>query len=76
MADVYLKSGAWLGAAFVLLVVGNIVHQLLPRRASEPPAVFHWIPFVGNAVEYGLEPYRFFKRQQKKVSVHLRLSPI
>ncbi|KAH7310429.1 cytochrome P450 51A [Stachybotrys elegans] len=50
----------------VVVFVGNILYQLLPKSKSEPPMVFHWIPFVGNAVSYGLSPYDFFVRCREK----------
>lgn len=40
---------------------------MLPRKKSEPPLVFHWIPFIGNAIAYGKDPYAFLTSCQKKV---------
>lgn len=55
--------------AFVLAVVLNVLGQLLPvrRRGSEPPLVFHWVPFIGSTVTYGMDPYKFFFECRKKV---------
>lgn len=50
------------------IFVGNLLRQFAPRRDGKPPVVFHWLPFVGNAVSYGLDPYRFFTNCREKVS--------
>ncbi|KAE8215815.1 hypothetical protein CF327_g923 [Tilletia walkeri] len=45
----------------VLAVVLNILAQLvLPKDRSAPPVVFHWVPVIGSAVTYGIDPYKFF----------------
>ncbi|KAM4056694.1 cytochrome p450 [Hirsutella rhossiliensis] len=44
----------------------NILWQLLPKSKSEPPLVFHWIPFVGNAVSYGMDPFEFYTSCRQK----------
>ena len=55
-------------ASFILLaVVLNILKQLLLKKPNEPPMVFHWFPVVGSTVTYGMDPYAFFFRNQKKV---------
>ncbi len=61
------RIAAWAAALLLLAVVGNILQQLIPRGKSEPPRVFHWIPVVGNAVQYGLDPYKFFVECRAKV---------
>ncbi|KAJ2969501.1 hypothetical protein NQ176_g8628 [Zarea fungicola] len=51
----------------VALVVVNACRQvLLPRNKSEPPTVFHWIPYIGNAVSYGMDPVAFFVKYRAK----------
>lgn len=62
------RLGAYGVAALFLVVVLNVLRQLLPRKRSEPPLVFHWIPLVGNAVSYGMDPLDFYQRCRKKVS--------
>lgn len=48
-------------------VVLNVASQLLvPRSKSSPPVVFHWFPFIGSAVTYGMDPYTFFFENRKK----------
>ncbi|KAI6778071.1 Eburicol 14-alpha-demethylase-like protein [Emericellopsis cladophorae] len=62
----FVKYVQWSASAFALLFVVNIIRQLLPRSKSDPPAVLHWIPFIGNAIEYGLAPYSFFTKNREK----------
>lgn len=59
---------AGLAASFVLLVVLNVLRQLLFRNPKEPPIVFHWVPFVGSTISYGIDPYHFFFHCRQKVS--------
>ena len=47
----------------------NALRQIFFKNTSKPPVVFHWIPFIGSTVTYGIDPYRFFFRCQAKVSV-------
>ncbi|TLD20436.1 hypothetical protein PspLS_08601 [Pyricularia sp. CBS 133598] len=56
--------------ASLLFIIGSVIlnalWQQLPRPKSEPPLVFHWLPFIGNAVSYGTDPYRFYSRCREK----------
>ncbi|RGP77082.1 cytochrome family 51 sterol 14-demethylase [Fusarium longipes] len=52
----------WALAALLSVIVANVLYQKLPRRPDEPPLVFHWLPFFGNAVAYGLDPCGFFEK--------------
>lgn len=54
-----------LGSLLTAIIV-NVLLQLLPRDKSEPPTVFHWIPFVGNAVSYGTDPCNFYMQCRHK----------
>ena len=65
----------WMLLFGVMLLLGNVLRQLLPRKKGEPPLVFHWIPFLGNSVMYGINPYEFFIRCRKKVSTDTGCSP-
>ncbi|KAF4454767.1 cytochrome P450, family 51 (sterol 14-demethylase) [Fusarium austroafricanum] len=56
----------WVISAFLAIISVNVLYQKLPRKASEPPLVFHWLPFFGNAVAYGLDPYGFFVKCREK----------
>lgn len=55
-------------ASFILLaIVLNVLKQLLLKNPNEPPLVFHWLPVIGSTVTYGIDPYKFFFANQKKV---------
>ncbi|CCJ29458.1 unnamed protein product [Pneumocystis jirovecii] len=49
-----------------LFFVSHIFPQLHQKDPSRPPVVFHWLPFIGSTIQYGLDPYKFFQEQQKK----------
>lgn len=55
----------------LVAVLLNVTHQLLFRRwnKSEPPLVFHWIPFLGSTISYGVDPYKFFFSCREKVTL-------
>lgn len=48
------------GAFITLSILINVLRQLLPQDPNEPPLVFHWVPFVGNTITYGIDPFKFF----------------
>ncbi|GAN01879.1 cytochrome P450 [Mucor ambiguus] len=53
--------------SLVVYIVFDIVNQLFgPKDAKQPPVVFSWIPFMGNAVEFGINPIQFLQNCQKK----------
>lgn len=49
-----------LGTFVALSILLNVARQLVFRNPNEPPVVFHWVPFIGNTVTYGIDPYHFF----------------
>lgn len=51
----------------VLAIVLNVLGQLLLKKPNEPPLVFHWVPFIGSTVTYGIDPYSFFFSCREKV---------
>ncbi|KAI9042214.1 cytochrome P450 [Aspergillus affinis] len=59
-----LSTGTLSGAGLIILlaasVVLNVLRQVLFRNSREPPVVFHWFPFIGSTISYGMEPYKFF----------------
>jgi hypothetical protein len=59
-----------LSAAILL----NCLSQLLLKNLNEPPVVFHWVPFLGSTISYGIDPYKFFFSCQEKVIRPLRES--
>ncbi|KAM6515163.1 Lanosterol 14-alpha-demethylase [Fusarium solani] len=56
----------WAIAAFLGIILLHVLRQKLFRKAREPPLVFHWLPFIGNAVSYGLDPCNFFMKCREK----------
>lgn len=62
---VVIASGV---ASFVVLaILLNVLKQLLFRNPNEPPVVFHWVPFIGSTITYGIDPYKFFFSCRQKV---------
>ncbi len=65
------STAVFFGAAFlsflVVAIVGNVLHQLLVKSPAEPPIVFHWMPFIGSTITYGIDPYKFFFSCREKV---------
>ena len=60
------RASSWqiIGIAFATLITAsillNVLRQLLARNPNEPPIVFHWVPFIGSTITYGIDPYKFF----------------
>ncbi|KAI0671481.1 cytochrome P450 [Trametes maxima] len=50
----------------LISIVLNALWQLLPRDKSQPPVVWHWIPFLGSAPAYGRDPVAFFRECREK----------
>ncbi|KAL8703609.1 MAG: hypothetical protein Q9201_003208 [Fulgogasparrea decipioides] len=54
-------------ATFVVLaILLNVLRQLLFKNPKEPPLVFHWVPFIGSTISYGIDPYVFFFNCREK----------
>jgi hypothetical protein len=72
---VWLAVSIVAGATFALAIVLNVLSQLLPvrRKGSEPPLVFHWVPFIGSTITYGIDPYKFFFNCREQVCCCLLL---
>ncbi|KAH7327245.1 cytochrome P450 sterol 14 alpha-demethylase [Rhexocercosporidium sp. MPI-PUGE-AT-0058] len=60
-----IQCGVYTLGFLTLSIFLNAIHQLLPKKKSEPPVVWHWIPFIGNAVEYGTDPLAFYTNCQR-----------
>ena len=60
---------AALACVLVLVVLVNVLWQILFRKLNEPPVVFHWLPFIGSTVTYGIDPFNFFFECQAKVRI-------
>ena len=50
-----------------LSVFWTILKQIVVRNPNEPPFVRYWVPIIGNAVTYGMDPHGFFAKCQQKV---------
>ncbi|TFA98484.1 Eburicol 14-alpha-demethylase [Trichoderma ghanense] len=72
VAQLYFEQGIGaqiaIGAAgfIALAVVINVLQQLLFKNPNEPPMVFHWFPFIGSTVIYGMDPPKFFRDNRAK----------
>ncbi|KAI6833172.1 Eburicol [Hortaea werneckii] len=52
---------AAIGILIATVILLNVTRQLLIRGSPhEPPLVFHWVPFIGSTISYGMDPYTFF----------------
>lgn len=59
--------GLALVSFIVLPIILNVLSQLLFKDPKEPPVVFHWVPFIGSTIIYGIDPYKFFFSCREKV---------
>ncbi|KAG5646950.1 hypothetical protein DXG03_001673 [Asterophora parasitica] len=51
----------------IILILLNALSQvIIPRRANEPPVIFHWLPIIGSAISYGNDPLNFFFAAREK----------
>ncbi|KAI0400824.1 14-alpha sterol demethylase Cyp51A [Xylaria palmicola] len=57
-----VRTAASIVIALLTCILVNVLRQQLPRRRTEPPLVFHWVPFVGSALAYGTDPLSFYRR--------------
>ncbi|KAI9264233.1 lanosterol 14-alpha demethylase [Phascolomyces articulosus] len=52
-----------LGVAFAIHILSQLI---VPKDPRQPPVVFSILPFMGNAVEFGMNPIQFLKKCQEK----------
>lgn len=57
-----------------LSVILNVASQILIKNKNEPPMVFHWFPFIGSTITYGMDPPTFFHLNRQKVSTLIHFS--
>ncbi|KAI9370010.1 cytochrome P450 [Aspergillus egyptiacus] len=57
---VWALAGVGLISSIVVAVVVNVLRQIFFKSPNEPPVVFHWFPFIGSTISYGIDPYKFF----------------
>ncbi|KAL5486133.1 ERG11_2 [Sanghuangporus weigelae] len=49
------------------IVLLNVLWQVIkPKDPSKPPEVFHWLPIIGSAIQYGNDPIKFFLKCREK----------
>jgi sterol 14-demethylase len=65
--SIAFQVGVAFAGIVVLSVVLNVASQILFKNPNEPPMVFHWFPFIGNTITYGMNPPKFFDENRKKV---------
>ncbi|PAV21443.1 lanosterol 14-alpha-demethylase [Pyrrhoderma noxium] len=59
--------GCFGGGLPIVLILLNVLSQILiPKNPAHPPEVFHWLPIIGSAIEYGNDPIGFFTRCREK----------
>ncbi|EPS41911.1 hypothetical protein H072_4113 [Dactylellina haptotyla CBS 200.50] len=62
-----VASVVWSALSGIAALVGwNILRQLYFPDPNKPPVVFHWLPFIGSTVYYGINPYKFFFECREK----------
>ncbi|RYP11395.1 hypothetical protein DL764_000049 [Monosporascus ibericus] len=65
-SSLVVRAAAYTAGALAISILFNVLRQRLPRSKSEPPIVFHWFPFIGNAISYGTDPCNFFMKCREK----------
>ncbi|PHH60048.1 hypothetical protein CDD81_2177 [Ophiocordyceps australis] len=55
-----------LATLLVLSIMLNVAGQILFANPNEPPVVFHWVPFIGSTITYGMDPPSFFAENRAK----------
>ncbi|KAG6126479.1 lanosterol 14-alpha-demethylase [Claviceps purpurea] len=65
-----LGLGSQIAIGLVAFIAGsvvlNVASQILFKNPNEPPMVFHWFPFIGSTVTYGMDPPTFFQENRAK----------
>lgn len=61
--DIPLTASVPLTVLIIVIVsiIQNVVRQLYFSNPRRPPVVFHWLPLVGSTIQYGMDPYKFFR---------------
>jgi sterol 14alpha-demethylase len=55
-----------ISALIFLSVAVHVAQQLFFKNPHEPPVVFSWFPFIGNTIQYGIDPPKFCRDQRAK----------
>ena len=64
---VFVLVAASIFGFVALSILLNVVRQIFLQNPNEPPVVFHWVPFLGSTITYGIDPVKFFSDCQQKV---------
>ncbi|KAJ1033819.1 hypothetical protein NDA16_000029 [Ustilago loliicola] len=51
---------------FIAILLNVASQLLLPKPKNLPPVVFHFVPIIGSAIYYGIDPYKFFFECREK----------
>ncbi|KAJ5329741.1 hypothetical protein N7452_010131 [Penicillium brevicompactum] len=66
VAGQILRVAYYTAGLIVVAIVANVVNQLVFYDRKEPPVVFHFVPFIGSTIAYGMDPYQFFFASRAK----------
>ncbi|KIJ36242.1 hypothetical protein M422DRAFT_76275 [Sphaerobolus stellatus SS14] len=50
----------------IAIAFTTLAQLIIPQNPNEPPVVFHWLPYLGSAIEYGKDPVNFLKKCREK----------
>ncbi|KAI9028354.1 lanosterol 14-alpha demethylase [Phycomyces nitens] len=62
LTSVFLYGILGLVVVFSIHILSQLV---VPRDPNQPKLVFSWVPFLGNGVEFGMNPIGFIQKCQK-----------
>ncbi|ETS85564.1 Eburicol 14-alpha-demethylase [Pestalotiopsis fici W106-1] len=65
-AETFVQLIQYSIGVLIITIAANALWQQIPREKSEPPLVFHFLPFVGNAISYGTDPVKFYESCRQK----------
>ncbi|EME39138.1 cytochrome P450-like protein [Dothistroma septosporum NZE10] len=57
---IWKLAGSVIAIFVAISIFLNVAQQFLFKNPNEPPIVFHWVPFFGSTITYGIDPYKFF----------------
>lgn len=67
VAGQILRVAYYTAGLILVTILLNVINQLVFYNRKEPPVVFHWVPFIGSTIAYGMDPYQFFFASRAKV---------
>jgi hypothetical protein len=63
------QVGVVVASVVFLSVFLNVAQQIFFKNPNEPPVVFHWFPWIGSTVTYGINPPVWLKENRAKVRI-------